>query len=359
MTRAAALALAAGCATGSRPADAPDLFAVPDHRLDGCAFDDLYRAYVTRFVAADGRVVDFSGGGRTTSEGQAYGLMHALVAQDRPLFDRLLRFADERLAGGKLGERLPAWLFAQGRVADENSASDADLWMAYALLEGARLFGEPSYGRRGRALLRTIFAREVRDGILLPGASGFVLGDTIRVNPSYLVLPQLRRFVAEDARWGAVLESSVRILEGAGDPAPDWIALRGGALVADPIHGAVSSYDAIRVPLWAGLIPRGDPLRARLQQAASARVLLAQQDRFPERIGGSAPSDRAGPPGFRAALVPLARALGESDLASRLRVLPELTGYYDANLALFALAFDDGRARFELDGKLSVTPCAR
>ena len=68
----------------------------------------LWSRYASRFIAWDGRVIDFSAQDHTTSEGQAYALFFALVAGDRTRFDRLLRWTDDNLAGGALGDRLPA-----------------------------------------------------------------------------------------------------------------------------------------------------------------------------------------------------------------------------------------------------------
>ena len=76
--------------------------------------------------------------------GQSYALFFALVDNDQARFEQLRRWTSENLAGGRLGERLPAWKWGRTEtgewgVLDENSAANADLWMAYSLLEGGRL----------------------------------------------------------------------------------------------------------------------------------------------------------------------------------------------------------------------------
>lgn len=43
----------------------------------------LWQAYGQRMIAGDGRVLDRTAGDRTTSEGQAYAMFFALVANDR------------------------------------------------------------------------------------------------------------------------------------------------------------------------------------------------------------------------------------------------------------------------------------
>src|SRR5262249_3814760 len=95
----------------------------------------LWNAYVTHFISDDGRVIDPAAGAITTSEGQSYALFFALVANDRPLFLRLLAWTRDNLAGGRLGERLPAYKWGRRRdgawgVLDSNSAADSDLWIA-------------------------------------------------------------------------------------------------------------------------------------------------------------------------------------------------------------------------------------
>ena len=72
-----------------------------------------YRAFVSRFVQQDGRVVDFSTPTQqTTSEGQSYGMFFALVANDRATFERVLRWTRANLSAGRFdGDdvKLPAW----------------------------------------------------------------------------------------------------------------------------------------------------------------------------------------------------------------------------------------------------------
>src|SRR5690606_6968162 len=120
----------------------------------------------------DGRIVDFSiPEMHSTSESQSYGMFFALVANDRPAFDRIWRWSVDNLMGGKETGVLPAWRWGRRTdgtwgVLDPNAASDADLWFAYALFEAARLWGEPDYERPARALLERVAADEVAD---LPG----------------------------------------------------------------------------------------------------------------------------------------------------------------------------------------------
>ena len=50
-----------------------------------------WQQYKQYYISPQGRVIDPSSPNKiTTSEGQSYGLFFALVANDRPTFDRLL-----------------------------------------------------------------------------------------------------------------------------------------------------------------------------------------------------------------------------------------------------------------------------
>jgi len=338
--------------------------------------------YVEAFVSPDGRVIDRSAGDRSTSEGQAYAMFFALVANDRPLFARLLQWTEANLADGDLEHRLPAWHWGRRRdgswgVIDRNSASDADLWIAYALVEAARLWSVPSYDELARRILRNVVAREVADipglgPMLLPGASGFALegGRAFRLNPSYQPPQLLRRFGAAEVPgpWSGILASTATMLRAtatAGAVA-DWVVYRARhGFLPDPVHGRIGSYDAIRTYLWVGMLSEEDPDRRDLAAGLGALLeQLARTGRVPERIDArSLRVQGEAPAGFAAALLPLARARGDDAAARALEervaraVHDGLVGkppaYYDQNLALFGRGFAEGRFRFRADGSLA------
>ena len=343
--------------------------------------------YVQAFISPDGRVIDRSAADRTTSEGQAYALFFALVAGDRPLFDRLLKWSQENLAKGDLAEHLPAWNWGKRRdgswgVIDQNSASDADLWIGYALLEAGRLWSEPRYADLARQILSHVVAREISDlaglgPMLLPGPAGFVLaGDRgVRLNPSYEPPQILRRFTSADVPgpWNAVLSSSIGTLR---DTArfgliADWVLYRPRrGFAVDPVHGTVGSYDAIRAYLWIGMLSEQDDAAAELTRTTGGLLRhFRESGKLPEHI--DVLSGRAGgiaPIGFYAALMPLARAASDERsfkalddrvaAAEKNGLYGDPPTYYDQNLILFARGFLDGRFRFDADGTLH-TPWER
>lgn len=347
------------------------------------AWDDFKRDTIN----ADGRVVDASTPQQVTvSEGQAYALFFALVANDRPTFERLLTWTENNLAEGDLASRLPAWIWGRREAAagkpeswgviDANPASDADLWIAYALLEAGRLWQERRYTALGTVIARQVLKQEtaVLPGLgrtLLPGPMGFHPEPTMwRLNPSY-VPPQVMRRLAvlwpQEPEWGQLLASSTRVLLETAPRgfSPDWVEYHGGARPGfrpDRQTEAEGAYNAIRVYLWAGMLPEREPTRAKLLATyrPMADYTIARghpPERVDTRTGAVGPN--AGNAGFSAAVAPYLAALGHPDEAQRqiqrLRKLAadEPLGYYSQVLALFGLGFLDGLYRFETDGALT------
>ena len=137
-----------------------------------CETWPAWNNFRAKFVSEEGRVVDRSLPQHvTTSEGQSYGLMFALIANDRATFDLILRWTENNLAGGDLTSQLPAWDWGKRGdgswgVIDGNAATDADLWIAYALGEAGRLWKIPKY----TALAELLAARIMREEAMeIPG----------------------------------------------------------------------------------------------------------------------------------------------------------------------------------------------
>ncbi len=340
-----------------------------------------WNEFKRKFVSPDGRVVDVgSDDDRTVSEGQSYGLFFALVANDRGAFDRILHWTENNLAAGDLTSHLPAWLWGRGRdgkwgVLDSNAASDADLWIAYALVEAGRVWNERSYTVRGAALARRVLdsetARIPRLGLtLLPGPMGFHrLPDLWRVNASYAPVQALRGLAAvlpADRRWQALVDSSARMLIDTAPQgfSPDWSLYQTGkGFLPDDETRAESAYNAIRVYLWAGMLNGSDPLSGPLlSRFAPFARYIAAHGAPPERIDTTSakPGANDGNAAFSAAAIPFLIARGETSLAdeqaARIEKLNAQTapGYYTSVLTLFGLGWRDGRYRFAADGSLDL-----
>jgi endoglucanase len=360
----------------------------------------LWQTYATRFVQDDGRVLESSlKSNHSTSEGQSYGMLFALIGNDQPRFDTLWRWTSANLAGADIATRLPGWLWGQGtdgqwRLQDANSAADADLWIAYALLEAARLWHRPDYRQDALHLLATIEAQLVVNlpglgPMVLPGPQGFVQPDALwRLNPSYLPLPLLRRLAKEapSGPWQAIARNTATMIAQSSRHGfvADWVGYQGtsaqsGVFVSDPINGDTGSYDAIRVYLWLGMSDTSEPMAAlllkRLNGMARSTVATGSPPETVQVLHGSVQGQS--PFGFRAALIPYLQAKGQPKLADQQRshVEPALRQalarpdadagaprYYDLMLSLFALGWADKQYRFREDGTLKLsweTACTR
>ncbi len=347
----------------------------------------LWESY-TRFVVDDqGRVIDRSAQDHTTSEGQAYAMFFALVANDRVRFTKLLNWTQINLAGGDLSLHLPAWSWGRSpdgtwKVLDVNPASDADLWIAYSLLEAGRLWREPRYEKLGIVLAIRIAQLEVGyvPGLgttLLSGSVGFHPDDSTWIlNPSYMppfILTRLSNAVPLGP-WLAVQSSLQRILaQGSGGGfAMDWVSAGTGVRPCPPPDKgnapAVGSYDAIRVYLWLGI---SDPDAPRVHEMLTAvsgmAAFMKGHTAPPEAVDASGRVlSLNAPPGFSAAVVPYLQVIGMrteanaqmEHLAATKNQAIGLYGrtpvYYDQNLALFATGWAEHRYGFDRDGRLKV-----
>jgi endoglucanase len=316
---------------------------------------------------------------RTVSEGQAYALMFALIGNDRPTFDKVLEWTVDNLAQGDLTAHLPAWLWGrkddgQWAVLDSNPASDADMWIAYALGEAGRLWNVRRYTALGALVARRIAVEETDflPGLgrtLLPAPVGFhPAKDLWRLNPSYVPMQVVRRLAGlfPDSGWAQLIASSLKQITLTAPPlgfAPEWAMYRTGrGFEIDPETQGEGSYNAIRVYLWAGMLaPGSDDFRALSHTFGGMLKSVAAHGAPPERVNtrdGTAKRD--GPSGFSASLVPLLQAVGDTALAqqqvARARALDAASppGYYSSVLSLFGLGWHEGRFRFAADGTLHV-----
>src|SRR5262245_1251535 len=345
----------------------------------GPTWPPLYQSYARAYLDNQIRVIDRDTRDRTTSEGQAYAMFFALVANDRPRFDALLRWTELNLAAGDLTAQLPAWLWGRNDndrwgVLDANAAADADLWMAYALLEAGRAWNDQRYTSIGRSLAKRIADEEVVDiggigPVLLPAPKGFRQDDAIRLNASYLPLQVFVGLghLVPDGPWERMAQRISAVVSASAPHgfATDWIDFEPGKGFSASETG---SYDAIRVYLWAGMLDPAAPGRDAILRSLSGMTdWLRKNAAPPEKVrrDGSVEVPN-GPVGFSAALLPYLSAIGEKTLADsqsgRLRSAPDSkTGlygrpsrYYDQNLALFALGWTERRFWFDASGALKT-----
>ena len=353
----------------------------------------LWNAYQARYIDVQGRVFDPVGDQHSTSEGQAYAMFFALADNDRACFDRVFNWTQVNLANSDLHSYLPTWLWGkskdgQWKALDTNSASDADIWMAYDLIEAGRLWNVQPYEQTGRAMLALIAKSEVANltgfgPMLLPGPAGFQHDQLWTLNPSYLPLFVFDRLAAVDPSgpWSQIAQGIPTLIEQSSRHgfAMDWVDYVPGdgfypavqqqqRTGGDEVNAPGGSYDAIRVYLWAGMLASGKPRDRILNSISAMSGYLGNHGAPPEKVNqDGVPGAQDGPVGFSAALLPYIRAFPDLSRVSAQQLVrmskekDAATGlygkdlaYYDQNLTLFGTGFLDGRFRFGPGGELHV-----
>ncbi len=217
--------------------------------------------YTSRRFERDGAFV--SPDGTVTSESQSYAMLRAVWSDDRAGFDRAWQWTRTHLIDR---DGLPAWLWRDGAVTDPNTASDADVDIALALLFAGQRWDDPALLDAGKRMLPAIWRRDVA---VVRGVPYLTAGDwgepssTIALNPSYFSPHAYPIFQAVDPdhNWTGLVDSSYQVLfaassatfgreRSAGLP-PDWVGLdrTTGALTPLPFDRADTTrygYDAAR-----------------------------------------------------------------------------------------------------------------
>ena len=329
----------------------------------------MWDSFKTVNIDENYRVIDYSDSRSiTTSEGQSYAMFFALVADDRETFAKLLHWTEANLSAGDITKNLPSWLWGKSGsgwgIIDDNNATDSDLWIAYDLLEAARLWNEPAYEKKALAMMERL-KRDVRDvpnlgKVLLPGGSGFDHPTHVTLNPSYYPVFILRRLSEVDPYWKEVAEGTIRALVRTAPAgfSPDWAKIdKAGKLV--PPEGddyTIGSYNAIRVYLWTAMLSPEDPAYGLLmRQFDPMRRLTERMNMPPEKVNVvTGAANQPGNPGFGACLLEM---LGESKTAALIRTVIESEpiigeNYYRNVLMLYGAGFDRGLFRFDPNGRL-------
>ncbi|WP_333825319.1 glycosyl hydrolase family 8 [Pinisolibacter sp.] len=356
------LALAAAFAAGSifatsvapaGPVPAPTAFAAETGKTPGLRgtlpVPALWAAWKARFVASEGRVIDDANGGVSHSEGQGYGMLLAVAADDRETFRTLWNWTRAHLSLRKDG--LAAWRWRADRkphVDDPNNASDGDILIAWALMEAGEAWNDAAATAAARRIARAVFAANVvptRFGpTLLPGATGFGAGarkDGPVVNPSYWVFPALARLaeVTPDLDWRGVAASGEKLLAearfGPANLPAEWVSIAGAVRPADGFP-ATFGYNAVRVPLhlaWgeSGRRERLAPFMARWSGEAEPRATMAVVD-----LASGRDAEPLIDPGYRAVAAVVACALEGRRFPDDLRGA-DTDHYYPTTLRALAM----------------------
>lgn len=334
----------------------------------GWAAWDYFKKY---YISIDGRVIDPSDSRKiTTSEGQSYALFFALVANDPQMFDKLLKWTEINLASGDLSNQLPAWLWGKNNtgkwtIIDKNSASDADVWIAYDLIEAGRLWNNPQYQQLGLKVLAQIANQEVIHipgigSLLLPWKKELTDHNHVLLNPSYAPPQLLERFANLPGPWHEMTQTNARFLIETAPKgfAPDWVIWDSQkSWLPSKEKPYVGSYDAIRVYLWTGMLANDYSQKSLLLKHFEPMMTLIEGIGLPPRIvyTDSGKTQGEGSIGFSAALLPFLANNHQVLNEQRKRVDAAPLGpdaYYDSVLRLFGQGFDEHRFSFDKNGSL-------
>jgi len=215
--------------------------------------------FLSSYVTADGRVIRHDQGGDIVSEGEAYAMVLAEVA-DRPTVVRTVWQWTQRHLQRPDG-LLSFHASSSGQVLDKQSAADADTLAAYALL---RYRGSDAKHLHldGERIAAAILANETvtQNGVSVLVAGPWAMSPPQTVDPSYLMPPVFRALstMTGDARWRKLADDSLHLLAGLtsnGQRLPsDWAHFGSGTLTMSPAPsgGGSASYgeDAARTAVW-------------------------------------------------------------------------------------------------------------
>lgn len=218
-------------------------------------------AFLHRFLAANGRVVRWDQGRDTVSEGEAYAMLLAVALGRHQQFAAAWGWEQSHL---RQPDGLFAYHWSNGAVDSTQSASDADLDTAWALVLAGQRFGQPAYRIAGQQVARAILSQEstVVAGRLELVAGPWALTGPVVVNPSYLApeaMVALGRATG-DPRWSELASDTTALVTGVaahdgGGLLPNWVELApdGSAQpIGTPSGSGPPQYglDAQRAPVW-------------------------------------------------------------------------------------------------------------
>jgi endo-1,4-beta-D-glucanase Y len=248
---ALALFFVIGCGGGDDSSSSKSSKSVPDKRSDAVS-----KRFLDTYVDDDGRVQRADQGGDTVGEGQAYGMLIAVAIGDEQRFDKIWSWAKDNI---QRPDGLLSFLWKDGKVADPEAASDADVDAARALLVASCRFKKPAYKQEaldlGKAILDNETASFQGSPVLVAGP--WARKDPITVNPSYFS-PATFAALGEatgDGRWGS-LSASARsvtdiLMPNEGSLPPDWASVQKGKPVPISAPGQTTGpgrfgFDAAR-----------------------------------------------------------------------------------------------------------------
>jgi len=325
--------------------------------LQSYAEDPLWARYKAQFVSDEGRVIDYYQGSVSHSEGQGYGMLLAVLNDDKPTFDKVWRWTRNNLGVRK--DNLLAWLWGkrqngEWKVIDYNNATDGDVLVAFALLRAQKKWGTGSYEAEALEIIKAI-RKEVAFSwqgsiFLLPGYYGFTRKDGALINPSYFVFPAYKLFagVEDKSFWEKAYEDAKFFLSRAAFSShrlpSDWVSLGNSDFSISKERSVNFGYEAIRVPLYLSMEET-----PQFPDGIKALPIIYKKNGYVPlwvNLSTGAISSQNAPAGFYAVYATVAQKIGEGNLSTELfnkareAVSKEKDDYYSFTLYLLAKGED-------------------
>lgn len=351
---AGAAVLAVGLTSSDHAPPAPDAVSTQLPSTEAAAPELDAAALASTFLdewVEDGRVVRHDEGGDTVSEGQAYGLFAAVIADDEDAFDDIWNWTQEELVRS---DGLMAWQWDDGAVVDDEPASDADLDAARALVLAGDRFDRSDLRADGVELATVIADRMTveteRGRILLPGLWA-ADREPYAYNPSY-ASPVAYAVLADatgDPRWGELQAGSADVtaeILAATDLPPDWAQVHVDGLI-EPMPGPLGGGDPVQYGFDAPRLMLRYAESCTPEDVALAGLPYGTLDREEDvssrlDLGGGSLSDEQSALGFTARAA-AAQASGDAvasteDLERAAQLTAEYPTYYGTAWVMLATA---------------------
>ncbi len=221
------------------------------------------------------RTLDKQQNNITTSEGESYTLLRSVWQDDQTTFDVSWKWVKDNLQ--RKDNHLISWLFGKrsdgsyGVITEkggQNTASDADVDIALALLFAGKRWNNSQYGGDAAALISDIWKQEV---VTINGKPYLVANNVeknapnvVLLNPSYFAPYAYRIFAQVDKsdNWNGLVDTSYDIIEKSlsdnldasttANLPPDWLTLnKKTAEIGFNLPAGLTThygFDALRVP---------------------------------------------------------------------------------------------------------------
>lgn len=257
-----------------------------------------WEKYKDKYINKDGRVIDYSIGDVTTSEGQSYALLRAVWLGDKETFDKVWLWTrnttqnrDNNLFNWNWGKK-PDKSYGTLPNGGENSASDADSDIALALILASHRWNTKSYLDEAKKILTGLWEYETDE---VMGKRYLIAGNWAKgqnevvINLSYFA-PYAWRIFSEidpDHDWKSLISPAYELLNKSGkDPLnnqkavglpPDWLSIdRTTGKIQKPSDNKLNtnySYDAMRIPFRIALDYQWNRSQDALAYLKSLKVL--------------------------------------------------------------------------------------